>query len=212
LSLAHCAQAGVSRCVSQTGVGAAQSAFVAQATHRPSRPHAFVAGVAAQSAFVAHCAHCDSAGLHFGAVAGHWESAVQPLRQRKPSGLQTGAAVPQSAFARHWTHVWSARLQRGAVAPQSVFAPHATQDEVVASQIGRVAGQSVFVLQPMQAPVAVLQMRASPCWHCAFVVQAGWHLWSPGKHAGAAVPQSVFVRQAPHCPVPAMQKGAVAGH
>jgi hypothetical protein len=165
----------VSRWLSQTGVGAAQSAFVAQATQRPRGPQAFAAGVAAQSAFVAHCAHSEVVGLHFGAVAGHWESAVHPARQRKPSGLQIGAAVPQSAFARHCTHVCSATLQRGAVAGQSVFAAHWTQDDVVALQIGAVAGQSVLVLQPMQAPVAVLQMLASRP-HCAFVVQAGWHV------------------------------------
>jgi hypothetical protein len=133
-----------------------------------------VAGVAAQSALVAHWAHAEMVWLHLGAVAGHWESAVHPARQRKPSGLQTGSAAPQSAFARHWTHRWSATLQRGAVAGQSVFEPHSTHDDVVGSQIGLVAGQSVLVLQPMQAPVAASQMVASRG-HCAFVLQAGWH-------------------------------------
>jgi hypothetical protein len=37
-------------------------------------------------------------------------------------------------------------------------------------------------------------------------------VWSEGKHAGAATPQSVLVRHAPHLPVPAMQNGADAGH
>jgi len=81
----------------------------------------------------------------------------------------------------------------------------------VASQRGAVAGQSAFVLQPAQTPVAALQ-SCEFFGHIAFVVHAGWQVWSPGKHAGAATPQSVLERHAPQVPVPAMQKGAVAGH
>jgi hypothetical protein len=124
LSRTHWAQIGTSRCVSQNGVGAAQSASAAHATQRPRGPHAFVAGVAAQSAFVAHWAHDAIMALHFGAVAGHWLSAVHPSRQRNSWGSQTGAEVPQSAFEVHCTHSCCATLQRGEAAGQSVFASH----------------------------------------------------------------------------------------
>ena len=40
------------------------------------------------------------------------------------------------------------------------------------------------------------------------VVHAGWQVLSPGQHAGAAAPQSVFVRHAPH--EPWMQNGEPA--
>jgi hypothetical protein len=54
LSLTHCTHVRTSRCVSQIGVGAAQSVLVAHATHLPSAAHTLVAGVLAQSAFVTH--------------------------------------------------------------------------------------------------------------------------------------------------------------
>jgi hypothetical protein len=211
LSRAHWTQAGASRESSQIGVGAAQSAFVAQTTHRPRGPHAFVAGVAAQSALVMHCTQVDSVALHFGAVAGHWVSAVHPARQRNSSGSQTGAAVPQSAFDVHWTQVWVATWQRGEAAGQSVLLSHWTHWDVDGSQSGWVAGQSVFALQPTHTPVATTQSVAFPR-QSAFVLHAGWQVWSAGKHAGAATPQSAFVRHAPHLPVPAMQNGADAAH
>jgi hypothetical protein len=67
------------------------------------------------------------------------------------------------------------------------------------------------VLQPTHAPVVVLQSCAF-FGHVALVVHAAWQVWSPGKHAGAAAPQSVLERHAPHVPVPAMQNGAAGEH
>jgi hypothetical protein len=93
----------VSRRRSQIGVGGAQSVFAAQATQRPFGPQIFAAGVV-QSAFVRHCTHVEIVVLHLGAVAAHCESAVQPARQVKSSGLQIGAAAPQSALDVHCTH------------------------------------------------------------------------------------------------------------
>jgi hypothetical protein len=107
LSLTHWTHTSASRSRLQIGVGAAQSVFAAHATQRPCGPHTFVAGVAAQSAFVKHCTQVERAVLHF--VAGalvHCASDVQPARQRNSSGLQMGAAVPQSAFDVHCTHSW----------------------------------------------------------------------------------------------------------
>jgi hypothetical protein len=126
LSCTHSTQVLTSRCVSQIGVGAAQSAFVAQATQRPPSPQILVAGVAAQSAFVMHCTHDESVVLHFSVVPEHWASVVQPERQRNSSGSQIGAATPQSAFDVHCTHVCRVERQRGAAAGQSVFASHCT--------------------------------------------------------------------------------------
>jgi hypothetical protein len=196
---------------SQNGVGAAQSALVAHAMHRPRGPHTFVAGVPAQSAFVVHCTQVESDVLHLGMVAGHCVSAVHPARHRKSSGSHMGAETPQSALERHCTHTCCAGRHRGAAAGQSVFAMHWTHCDVTESQPGFVAGQSVFVLQPLQTPFAVLQRGAS-FGQPALFVHAAWQVWSAGKHAGAATPQSVFVRHALHLPVPAMQNGADAGH
>ena len=44
--------------------------------------------------------------------------------------------------------------------------------------------------------------------HAVPAVHEGLHVWSPGQHAGAAAPQSVFERHAPH--EPRMQKGEPA--
>ena len=101
----HCTQRGVSPlCASQSGVGAAQSVFVRQATQRPRALQSFVFGVAAHSVFDRHWTQVDVDALHFDAVAGHCASLVQPARHRNASGSQMGEAVPQSAFERHATH------------------------------------------------------------------------------------------------------------
>ena len=124
LSCTHCTQPFVSPCASQIGVGAAQSAFVAHATHRPSPPQIFAAGFAAQSALVMHCTHEERVVLHFGVIPEHCASAVQPERHLNSWGSQMGAATPQSAFDVHCTHsCWVAR-HRGAAAGQSVLAWH----------------------------------------------------------------------------------------
>jgi hypothetical protein len=54
LSWTHATQRWTSPRKSQSGVGAAQSAFVAHATHRPCGLQIFDSGVLAQSAFVTH--------------------------------------------------------------------------------------------------------------------------------------------------------------
>ena len=125
LSLTHCTHCFTSRCRSQIGVGAAQSAFAAHATQRPS-PHTLVAGVAAQSALVMHCTHDEVVVLHLAVVPEHCASVVQPERHLNSSGEQMGAATPQSAFDVHCTQLCFVARQRGAVIGQSVLASHCT--------------------------------------------------------------------------------------
>jgi hypothetical protein len=95
--------------------------------------------------------------------------------------------------------------QRGFVAGQSVFVRHATQRFVVSSHTGEGAAQSADVRQPRHTPVAASHSFASPG-HGAVGEHAGRHLWSPGQHAGAAAPQSPFVRHDPQ--EPRMQNGS----
>jgi hypothetical protein len=180
-------------------------------------PQTGVAGVAAQSGLVRHCTQAPSCTAHFGVGAAHCASVVHAaVRHVWLSGSQRGVAAGQSLFVMQTTQRPSARSQSGAAAPQSALVAQPEHCCVTGSQIGRGAAQSVFVLQPTQAPVAVSQSFGS--WlpwpwpgcvgHEALLVHAAWHLWSPGQHAGAAAPQSAFVRQASQAP--RMQNGAPA--
>jgi len=172
----HCTHAGGPPSILQTGfVGSLQSLFIVQTTQSPrSVLHTGLA--TGQSEFFKHATHWLSVVLQNGVGAAQLALLVQPSRHMKSCGLQIGRALPQSAFDRHSTHVWSPRKQRGAATPQSEFERQATQRSAVVSHRGRcVPAQSVLVLQPMQSPVAVSQI-VSPCtppvWQLAFVVHA----------------------------------------
>jgi hypothetical protein len=104
-------------------------------------------------------------------------SALQPVRHAWPSGSQTGAAVPQSAFDRHATHLKDDSRHRGCEAGHSALLVHCTHVLKVGLQIACGWEQSVFALHPTHAPVAVSQRRTSllPA-HDASVVHAAWHL------------------------------------
>jgi hypothetical protein len=60
-----------------------------------------------------HWTHWPLVASQIGIPVGHWESVVQPALQRNVVGLQSGAAVPQSEFERHSTHVPLEVRQRG---------------------------------------------------------------------------------------------------
>jgi hypothetical protein len=176
----------------QNGVGALQFESAVHWTHRPSALQVGV-DVPAQSAVVTHWTHDDVAALQWFAAAGHWLSIVQPVRQVKSCESQMGAATPQSAFVTQSTH-WF-RKQRGAAAGQSEAAKQATHVCVAVSQtFASRPVQSVEVWHPMHAPVVVSQIGAWSRPHCALLVHAAWHVWSPGQHAGVVPLQSAFVR------------------
>jgi hypothetical protein len=105
---------------------------------------------------------------------------TQPARHINVRWSQTGAAVPQSEFARHATQAPNATLQRGEAAGQSVFALHWTHRCEVGLQILAVAGQSLAVTHPTQAPVAMSQRVPRPHGAPPSPVQDAWHVRLPG--------------------------------
>jgi hypothetical protein len=157
----------------QKGVGALQFASVVHCTHRPAMLQVGV-DVPLQSAAVTHWTHDDVAVSQCAAVAGHWLSCVQPLRQVKSCGSQTGAAAPQSALVTQLTHAFL--KHRGALRGQSASAAHSTQVCVLVLQILGPCVQSADVRQPMQAPLAVSQIGARSREHWALLVHAVWHV------------------------------------
>jgi hypothetical protein len=124
---------------------------------------------------------------------------------------QYGVAPEQSALVAHCPQ----RFLKHAgvdVPAQSALLAHCTHCCVVGSQTLCEVEQSPDVLQPTQAPVVTLQIRAFPSWaHCWLLVHAAWHWWSPGQQLGVVpLPQSTF---ALHCTqLPTRQKRADAGH
>jgi hypothetical protein len=110
----------------------------------------------------------------------HCVSFVQPARHINVRWSQTGAAVPQSEFARHATQVPNATLQRGEAAGQSVLALHWTHRCDVGLHILAVAGQSLAVRHPTQAPVAMSHRVPRPHGAPPSPVQAAWHVRLPG--------------------------------
>jgi hypothetical protein len=92
--------------VLQNGVFEGQSLSCAHCTHSPLSQTGV--DVPAQCAFVVHCTHAAFAVSQCAFGGEQFASLVQPARQRRRCGSQTGAAVPQSPFERHCTHAPSA--------------------------------------------------------------------------------------------------------
>ena len=128
-----------------------------------------------QSLFARHCAHVERWVSQTGVGAEHCELDVQPTRQRKSIGSQTGAEAPQSPFDKHCTQRPPRGVQNGALVGQSELLPHSTHVCVTVLQIAAGCEQSVFDLQPTHAPVVVSQVRLNAGKHCASVVHDGWH-------------------------------------
>jgi hypothetical protein len=146
----------------QNGVVPLQSVFAWHCVHVPDCVLQIGVDVPAQSALVPHWLHLDVAVLHFGAVAGHCMLLVHPARHVKSWLSQTGAAAPQSEFARHETHRCSRRRHRGAAAEQSVFARQSTHENVFGSHTPPRPAQSMLVLHWTQAPDVMSQIEAPP--------------------------------------------------
>lgn len=150
-----------------------QSAFDAHCTQWSCRQY-FV-DVLPQSAFATHCTHAERLVSQTGVGAEHCELVVHPTRQRNASGSQTGAAAPQFAFDRHWTHWPRETRQNGDAVGQSESFAHCTHDCVTESQIGTGCAQSLDDLQPTHAPVVVSHVFPRSGRHCTLLVHAGWH-------------------------------------
>src|SRR2546423_3891938 len=91
------------------------------------------------------------------------QSVFTRQRTHRPlSGLQRGAAPPQSVSVVHWTHTPVA-LQTGRSIPtQSAFDSQRGSQEWVSARQTRISGQSAEVIHSKQRPVATSQNGALP--------------------------------------------------
>jgi hypothetical protein len=134
--------------------------------------------------------------LQLGALGVHWLlwrhwTHRHPL---SPPVAQYGVAPEQSVLVAQATQRFCAHA--GVELPaQSARLTHCTHCCEAGSQRLCDVGQSADELQPTQAPVLVLQIRALPSWeHCWLLVHAEWHVWVPGQQLGVVpLPQSVLV-------------------
>jgi hypothetical protein len=158
----------------QTGFMPAQFAFVSQPTQVPEGVSQTLVDPVHWPPFVAeHWPHapafCVPAGWQAGVGAAQLASLVHCWQTLF---LQVGIVPPQSAAARHWTHVFVARLQRGSGALQLASAVHSTQ------------------VPRLGLPASVSQMGPGSPTQSAFDVQTR-HVFVPWSQIGIADGQSV---------------------
>jgi hypothetical protein len=174
-----------------TGVVPPQSVLNSQPTHVPvGKSQIAVPPPQAIELVEVHWPHAPQTS-QAGVAGVEAQSASDPQALQTPP-LHTGVSPPQSAFVRHWAHVFVARLHRGVAGGQSASAMQVTQ-------VPRLA-----------LPVRLSQYGVAPP-QSAFELQAR-HVSEVASQMGVAPPQLALVRQPTHVLVAALQTGVRPVH